>query len=142
MGPMSRRSLLKAGAFLVASASPAIRASAAGALSVAGSARVSLRRSTFEPFVGDAFDLGSGGYRRSVVLVEVAGINGAHPGPGEEGRFSLLFRDTSSGAGIPAAIPASIHRFRHNRIGTVDLFASPVDRAQRARHYEVIVNSV
>src|SRR5947207_1189606 len=103
MGEMSRRSLLKAGAFLAASASPVIRASAAAAVSVAGSARVPLRRSTFEPFVGDAFDLGSGGTHRTVVLVEVAAINGVHPGSREEGRFSLLFRDASAGAsrGVP-----------------------------------------
>ena len=141
MGDMSRRHLLKSGVVLVASASSMIRASVANALSVAGSAPVSLKRSTFEPLVGDGFALGSGVARRSVVLVEVAAISGVQAGPSEEDRFSLLFRDLSAGAGIPAPLPGGIHRLRHARVGTFDLFASPVDRAHRARHYEVIVNS-
>src|SRR3954469_7690481 len=108
MGELSRRRLLKAGAFLAASASPAIRATAAAALTVTGPAPVALTRSTFEPFVGDAFDLGSGENHRSVVLVDVSGIKGGPAGQREEGRFSLLFRDSSAGTEAGSGVPAAI----------------------------------
>jgi len=92
-------------------------------------------RGTYTPLVGQTLQLTTATGSRQVVLDEVGDLQS--PGAaGDAHRFSLVFRSPKG-----ARLQDGTYSFRHRTIGTVDLFATPVDRGAKADQYQVIVNN-
>jgi hypothetical protein len=140
-GTVSRRKVLRDGAVVAAlSAVPLSIAQVAGATTRPsarhrGSLRhVPLTRSTFEPLVGRTFTTSGQGDTRHAVLAEVNDLVPAKTS-GDEHRFALVFHAARGGK------PESgVKRFHHPELGSVSLFAGPVDRGVKAARYEAIIN--
>jgi hypothetical protein len=139
-GSISRRQLLRYGTVVASVGAASLSISpAAGAASRTGAGRRlpapdPLKRSTFAPLVGEAFTMtGAGGARRAVL----AEVNDLRPetSAGNEDRFALVFKVA------PGRNPAGgVKEFRHPRLGSVSLFAGPVDRGVKAARYEAVIN--
>jgi hypothetical protein len=137
-GWMSRRAFVRGGAgvALLAAAPSAWAHSAVAArrrsLSAGGT---SLTRSRFEPALGATLRMtGGGGDDVDVVLTEISDLSPVLRAEDPD-RFSLLLvapRDHRP--------TASTRTLRHDSIGEVSLFVSPVGRGVRAVRYEAVIN--
>lgn len=132
---LTRRSfVLGTGAAALTLPLGAVPARAASRLVTPAGATSRLVRSRFSPLVGSAFRMTGPSWSTDVVLEEVGTLSPS-TGPGDENRFSLLFRGAVS---LPAA--QGTYRFRQSQAGTADLFSVPVDRGTTVRYYQAIVN--
>lgn len=130
MANPTRRSILRAGV-VVAGMSVPLGAASRALSAVTGVTAPGLRRSTFQPHLGTAFTLHGEGGSYPAVLTEVGNLKTARHG--HDRKFNLLF--TVSG-GRPAG---GTYRLSHGKIGTLDLFVSPVGAAGNV--YEAVVNA-
>jgi uncharacterized protein DUF6916 len=134
---LSRRSVLAGGASLIAVGSVcALAPPAAAVLAPAASNSLALRRSTFLPLVGQAFQIVHDRGSLTVVLRRVSDLKAAVR-PGAEDQFSLIFTD----ARIRPAIPQGTYSIRHARHGLISLFVVPVGRRQTTQQYQAIIAS-
>lgn len=129
-GTFSRRAVLRGGA--VAAVASAVPMSLPGL--AAAAPRVALKRSTFEPLVGRTFEMAGDGVVHRAILAEVNDVLPASA-RGDENRFSLVFH-----AARNARVGEGIKQFRHRELGTVSLFAAPIDRGVKARRLEAVIN--
>jgi hypothetical protein len=94
-----------------------------------------LRKLTRDIFAGQLnshFQV-DGGSARSAALELVEARTAVAPSGYEA--FSIIFR------GPPALLlPQGIHNFRHDAIGTFDLFTVPIRQDQRGLYYEAVFN--
>jgi hypothetical protein len=90
------------------------------------------RRDAFSGAVGSTFQLTGNGITASAVLAEVADLRPTLR-PNDPDRYSLVFT-------LNSALPQGIYTFRQKRVGSVDLFATPVDRGVKIRSLQAIVN--
>ena len=128
---LTRRTLLRNGAAGTAAALLGTRPwSAAPAAAAAGH----LRRSSYDGLVGQVFRAGSVDLRLLSVS-DVAGAKRAKSLAGSENAFVLTF----SGPG-DAPLQGGTYKFRHRRLGTFELFVSPVGQPRGGRRYEAVVD--
>jgi hypothetical protein len=131
---LTRRSLLRAGAAAGAVAVVGVRPWAAMAAAGPGY----LTRSAYAGLEGTSFTVETGAEPVVLRLVSVSDVAGAATSrslAGSDDAFALTF----SG---PLATPldSGIHTLHHPRIGSFELFASPVDAADSDQSYEVVVD--
>jgi hypothetical protein len=134
---LSRRSVLAGGASLVAVGSVCALAPPAAAVVVPTPLNhLALRRSTFLPLIGQAFQIAHDRGSLTVILRRVSDLN---PGgrPGAEHQFSLFFTD----ARIQPSIPQGTYCIRHARRGRISLFVVPVGRRKTPQQYQAIITS-
>jgi hypothetical protein len=134
-GSWSRRAVLRGAATGVAlSVVPMGVSTVAGAAPRALPRPDPLKRSTFEPLIGRTFAMAEHGTTRQAVLAEVNDLSPSSKS-GSEDQFALVFQTRRGG---PAA--GGIKRFQHDEIGSVDLFAGPVDLGRKALRFEAVIN--
>jgi hypothetical protein len=121
MSGMTRRSLLFAGA--TAGAAVAV---GARPWTAAASGPGYLTRSAYAGLEGTRFTVDTGAEPVVLKLESVAGTEDA---------FSLKF---SGPLGSP--LESGIHTLHHAELGTIELFASPVDAPEGDRNYEIVVD--
>jgi hypothetical protein len=110
---------------------PPVAPKARGSVGAAGG----LQRSTFLPLLRSSFQMTDDrGRSVAVVLSKVSDLSPAVK-PAEQNRFSLLFDGP-----LAQPWPQRTYHFHHPAIGTVDLFAVPVDRPVSVRHYQAIIS--
>lgn len=134
---LTRRSLLRAGAGAGAAAVIGVRPWAA-ASAAAGGAPGYLTRSGYAGLEGTTFTVETGADPIVLRLDSVADVAGAATRralAGSEDSFALTF---SGPLGSP--LDSGIHTLRHPRLGSFELFASPVDEPEGSRTYEVVVD--
>lgn len=95
----------------------------------------SLTRSLFEPILGATLRVGSRLDSVEVVLAEITDLAPVLRAD-DPNRFALLLR--AHGSHRPVS---GIRTFHHHDLGDVALFVSPVGRAVKPAHYEVIINN-
>lgn len=130
---LTRRSLLCAGATAGAAVMVGVRPWAAAA-----AAPGYLSRSAYAGLEGTSFTVKTGAEPVALQLEAVSDVAGATTQRalvGSDDAFALRF----SG---PLATPldSGIHTLHHPRIGSVELFASPVEAPAAGRSYEVVVD--
>jgi hypothetical protein len=134
---LTRRSLLRAGAGAGAAVVIGVRPWAAAA--AAGSTAPGyLTRSGYAGLEGTSFTVETGADPVVLRLDSVADVAGAATRrslAGSEDSFALTF---SGPLGSP--LDSGIHTLRHPRLGSFELFASPVDEPEKSRTYEVVVD--
>lgn len=137
-GPMAGGRSLSRRAFFRHTSTLALVAAAplAGARAAAAesSPSVSLTRSTFLPYVGQRFRMTGAGVDTQVVLTAVDDLPSCRR-PDDEHAFALVF-DAASGPRHPGAV----RTLRNPRLGSVSLFAAPVDRGVQQQRYEAVIN--
>jgi hypothetical protein len=128
MKVMTRRSLLQAGAAATAASllggrlwSPASAAAAPG----------HLKRSAYAGLTGGTFRAGGA----ELKLLSVTDLAARPALAGSEDAFALAFAGP-----IGAPLESGIQTFSHPRLGSFDLFVTPVDRPDGDRRYEVVVD--
>lgn len=128
---LTRRTLLRDGAAatLAAMLGASVRSSTAAAASAGH-----LRRSSYTGLVGQSFAAGSVELRL-VSVSDVAGAKSAKSLAGSEDAFVLTFSGPRS-----APLEGGTHSLRHQRLGTFELFVSPVGRPGTDRRYEAVVD--
>ena len=134
---LTRRSLLRAGAGAGAAAVIGVRPWAAAAATVA-TAPGYLTRSGYAGLEGTTFTVETGSdpvVLRLDSVADVAGAASRRSLAGSEDSFALTF---SGPLGSP--LDSGIHTLRHPRLGSFELFASPVDEPEGSRTYEVVVD--
>jgi len=134
---LTRRSLLRAGAGAGAAVVIGVRPWAAAA-AAAGTAPGYLTRSGYAGLEGTSFTVETGAepvVLRLEPIADVAGAATSRSLAGSEDSFALTF---SGPLGSP--LDSGIHTLRHARLGSFELFASPVDDPERSRRYEVVVD--
>jgi hypothetical protein len=134
---LTRRSLLRAGAGAGAAAVIGVRPWAAAA-AAAGAAPGYLTRSGYAGLEGTTFTVETGADPVMLRLDSVADVAGAASRrslAGSDDSFALTF---SGPVGSP--LDSGIHTLRHPRLGSFELFASPVDDPHESRTYEVVVD--
>jgi hypothetical protein len=134
---LTRRSLLRAGAGAGAAVVIGVRPWAAAA-AAAGTAPGYLTRSGYAGLEGTSFTVETGAdpvVLRLESIADVAGAATRRSLAGSEDSFALTF---SGPLGSP--LDSGIHTLRHARLGSFELFASPVDEPERSRTYEVVVD--
>jgi hypothetical protein len=134
---LTRRSLLRAGAGAGAAVVIGVRPWAAAA-AAAGTAPGYLTRSGYAGLEGTSFTVETGAdpvVLRLESIADVAGAATSRSLAGSEDSFALTF---SGPLGSP--LDSGIHTLRHARLGSFELFASPVDEPERGRTYEVVVD--
>ncbi len=127
---LSRRALLRNGTVIaLLSTAPLSLAEKAEA-----APRAQLTRSTFAPLLGRTLRMTS---KRSSVKVVLTEINDLLPigRTSDEDRFSLVFSAPKG-----EARTQGIKEFRHPQIGTMSMFAAPIDRGTRAVRFEAVIN--
>jgi hypothetical protein len=110
----------------------------AAASAAAGVAPGYLTRSGYAGLEGTTFTVETGGDPVVLRLDSVADVAGAATRrtlAGSEDSFALTF----SGA-LGSPLDSGIHTLRHPRLGSFELFASPVDEPEGSRTYEVVVD--
>lgn len=129
MSKPTRRSVLRAGVVLAATAAPI--GVAEHAMSVVGGGRASgLRRTTFAPHVGTTFTFAGEGGLHQGVLKRIANLDN---GPKSETRFRLVFK-------VKGSAPAQgTYQLQHGRLAAMALFVVPV--SAKSGTYEAIVDS-
>jgi hypothetical protein len=130
---LTRRSLLCAGATAGAAVALGVKPWAAAA---AGPGY--LRRSGYAGLEGTHFTVETGA--KPVVLrlesvADVAGAAGKRALVGSDDAFALTFSGPLS-----TPLDSGIHTLRHPRLGSFELFSSPVDTPDSDRTYEVVVD--
>jgi hypothetical protein len=126
-GPIPRRLFIQG----CAAAGMLVAAPAAWARSAK---RQALTRSRFSSLVGETIRMTGGGDDIAVTLTQVGDLLPVlHRN--DPNRFSLLFTVSRSHTPSPG-----IRTFRHQRLGSVELFVSPVGRGIKAHHYEAVIN--
>lgn len=133
MSGMTRRSLLVAGATAGA-------AVAAGARpwTAAAAAPGYLTRSAYTGLEGSRFTVETGGDPVVLKLESVSDVSGSATRRalvGSDDAFALKF----SGP-LASPLESGIHTLHHAELGTIELFASPVDAPESDRNYEVLVD--
>lgn len=130
MAKPTRRSILRAGVVIAGMSMPLGVAS--GALSaVTGGMASGLRRSTFQPHLRSAFTLNGADGSYQAMLTEVGNVKTAPRG--HDRKFRLLFK-------VTGAQPAGgTYRLSHGKIGTMNLFVSPVGASGDV--YEAVVDA-
>jgi hypothetical protein len=130
--PMTRRSLLQAGAAATAASLLGGRlwSPAAAQAAVPGH----LRRSAYRGLTGGAFRAG-GTELRLLSVADLAGVATQPALADSEDAFALAF---SGPLGAP--LESGIQRFSHPELGSFDLFVTPVDQPDGDRRYEVVVD--
>ena len=93
-----------------------------------------LQRSSWAELVGQSFMAGSVELRL-VSVSDVAGAKHARSLVGSEDAFVLTFSGPRS-----ARLETGIHRFGHPRLGTFELFVSPVGLPQTDLRYEAVID--
>jgi hypothetical protein len=140
---LTRGRLLKTGAVaaLLAGTGGAGRALAGGGRSditdapgigMPSGGAASLHLATYEPLVGTEFKLTRPDSRKLRMKL-VAATKG--PGPGES--FSLLFRGRRT-----TGVDGGIYRLEHPRMGSFELFLSPVGRGVKGLNLEAVINRI
>lgn len=86
----------------------------------------------FAGCVGATFRISGNGLAIDAVLNEVNGLSPAAQA-GDQNRFGLIFA-------LGGPLPQGTYTFRQKKVGSVDLFAAPVDRGVKARCFQAIVN--
>jgi hypothetical protein len=129
MAKPTRRSVLRAGVVLAATAVPVGVAETALSV-VAGGSASGLRRSTFKPHVGTVFRFRDGDRTYSGVLKKVGDSRSATRG--HDKKFRLVFA-------LDASVPQGTYSLRHPKVGTMDLFVSPI--GQQPGVYEAVVDA-
>lgn len=127
MAPVSRRTLLAGGA-----AGAVLSLSPFGWLQSAVATTTMPRRASFNACIGATFQVSASGYAVNAVLTEVGDLKPIRHA-GDPDRYSLVFA-------IGAALPQGTYTFRQKKLGSVNLFAVPVDRGIKPRCLQVIVN--
>ena len=130
---LTRRSLLAAGTTAGAAALLGIRPWTAAA---AGPGYLS--RSAYTGLEGTRFTVQTGAEPVALRLDSVSDLAGAGTRQGlagSEDAFALRFSGPLS-----APLDSGIHTLSHPSIGTVELFASPVDAPETDRSYEIVVD--
>ena len=133
---LTRRSLLRAGAGAGAAAVIGVRPWAAAA--AASTAPGYLTRSGYAGLEGTSFTVETGAdpvVLRLESVADVAGATSRRSLVGSDDSFALTF---SGPLGSP--LDSGIHTLRHPRLGSFELFASPVDDPEESRTYEVVVD--
>jgi hypothetical protein len=130
-GTFTRRTLIRNGAAAGLAAALGTRPwSAAAAAASAGH----LRRSSYSGLVGQSFGVDSIELRL-VSVSDVAGAKSSKSLAGSEDAFVLTFSGPRS-----APLEGRTHRFRHPRLGTFELFVSPVGLPRDDRRYEAVID--
>jgi hypothetical protein len=132
---LTRRSLLCAGATGSAAALLGVRPWAAAA-AAAGSGYLS--RSAYLGLEGTRFTVETGAEPVALKLESVSDVAGAASRRaliGSDDAFALTF---SGPVGTP--LDSGIHTLQHPRLGSFELFSSPVDAPEVDQHYEVVVD--
>ena len=130
---LTRRSLLAAGTTAGAAALLGVRPWTASA---AGPGYLS--RSAYTGLEGTKFSVETGAEPVLLRLDRVSDVAGAASRKGlvgSEDAFALKF----SGP-LARPLDSGIHTLRHPQLGTVELFASPVDAPETDRNYEIVVD--
>jgi uncharacterized protein DUF6916 len=133
---LTRRSLLCAGASAGAAVVIGVRPWAAAAASAAGAGY--LTRSAYAGLEGTSFTVETGAEPVVLRLESVADVAGAATRralAGSDDAFALTF----SGP-LASPLDSGIHTLNHPRLGSFELFASPVDRPDAKRAYEIVVD--
>jgi hypothetical protein len=130
---LTRRALLCAGATAGAAVVLGVRPWAASA---AGGGY--LTRAAYAGLEGTEFTVETGARTVALRLETVSDLAGAASQPalvGSDDAFALTFSGPLS-----TPLDSGIHTLHHPRLGTFELFSSPVDDPDRDRHYEVVVD--
>ncbi len=130
---LTRRSLLCVGATASAAVALGVRPWAAAA---AGPDY--LTRSAYAGLEGTSFTVETGAepvVLRLESVSDVAGAASRRALAGSEDAFALKF----SGP-LARPLDSGIHTLRHPQLGSVELFASPVDAPETDRNYEIVVD--
>ena len=130
---LTRRSLLRTSAAATAATLVGIRPWTA-ASATASAPGDHLLRSSYTGLVGERFTTGSGHLR----LVSVSDLAGAARQPSLAGSQDAFALELSGP--LDAPLEAGIHTLHHERLGSFQLFASPVDRPQGDRRYEAVID--
>jgi hypothetical protein len=133
MSGITRRSLLVAGATAGAAVAVGARPWTAAA---AGPGY--LTRSAYTGLEGSRFTVETGGDPVVLKLESVSDVSGAATRRalvGSDDAFALKF---SGPVGSP--LESGIHTLHHSQLGTIELFASPVDAPESDRNYEILVD--
>jgi hypothetical protein len=128
---LTRRSLLRAGAFTTAASFVGLRPWAAAPATASPGHLV---RSSYVGLVGEGFRVGSTGLR----LLSVDDLAGAvvdRSLAGSEDAFVLAFAGP-----LDAALEGGTHAVAHPAFGTFELFVSEVEQPRSARRYEAVVD--
>ena len=99
-----------------------------------------LRLSSFSPHVGEIFTLcADAQLELELELISAEAIASGGRGPTKSGDtrepFSLLFKGPGE-----QPLAQRIYEFRHDRMGTLNIFIVPVGRDERGMLYEAIFN--
>lgn len=130
MANPSRRSVLRTGVVLAATAAPL--GAAGTAFSVVGGGMASgLRRATFAPHVGKTFSMSAAGATHRAKLTKVADVAAAKKG--HDLRYRLLFHTDGAGPG------QGTYAFHHPAVGQVHLFVTPI--GAKPGLYEAVVDT-
>jgi hypothetical protein len=124
---VSRRAVLGGGA-----ATAALLVAPLGWLQSALAATPIPGRDAFTGCVGATFRVSGNGLAVEAVLSEVSGLSPTTQAI-DQNRFSLVFT-------LGGPLPQGIYTFRQKKLGSVDLFATPVDRGVKARYFQALVN--
>jgi hypothetical protein len=125
-----------AGVALLGAAPPAwARRVVADTRSALAARPTSLTRSLFEPILGATLRVGSRLDSVEVVLAEITDLSPVLRAD-DPHRFALLLHAHGSHRRV-----SGIRTIHHDDLGDVTLFVSPVGRAVRPAHYEVIINN-
>jgi hypothetical protein len=130
---LTRRALLCAGATAGAAVVLGVRPWAASA---AGGGY--LTRSAYAGLEGTEFTVETGARTVALRLESVSDLAGAASQPalvGSDDAFALMFSGPLS-----TPLDSGIHTLHHPRLGTFELFSSPVDDPDRDQRYEVVVD--
>ncbi len=120
---LDRRSVVQAAAMTAGAATLGLSPWATGAADAALVRR--LRRSTFAPLVGRGFSVTGHGVSRRLVLREVADLEYVPRLPRSE-RAAYREKSFTLRFSRQRALPAGTYRLSHPRLGTAEVFLSPV----------------
>jgi len=128
---LTRRNLIRNGAVAGIAAMLGTRPWSAAQAAASGG---HLLRSSYEGLVGQSFKAGSV-VLRLVSVSDVAGAQHAKWLAGSENAFVLTF-----GGPLSTPLKAGTHRFSHPKLGTFELFVSPVGLPRGDRRYEAVID--
>ena len=129
---LTRRSLLRTGALATVATVAGLRPWAAAGAEAAVASH--LRRASYTPLIGQRFAVGPIRLR----LLSVADVAGAAVDTslaGSDDAFVLTF-----GGPLAPVLESSTRTLRHTRLGSFDLFLSPVNKPRKNQRYEAVVD--
>lgn len=92
-----------------------------------------MTREHFSPHLGTSFEVIGTEPPFALFLAEIIPLK--HHNPALRAPFSLLFRSADV-----RALEQATHRFRHDEIGEVEIFVTPIARAAGGTAYEAVFN--